>query len=187
MKKVHYLFIILPIFLAILILLVSLQSASKSKFVDQTNLTSRKFYVAKEILPDHSLYPVLMAVDRLRLELSDSEKRISLLVSYGSRRLFYGSKLLDKGNQVLAFTTLSKALKYQNQALEENIVLLERKQNNKELEDQTLAFFVLENFDQQMLVIADCRAKFNDEEKIILESLVLQGVSLADKLQRLIQ
>jgi hypothetical protein len=109
------------------------------------------------------------------------------LVSYGSRRLFYGSKLLDKGNQVLAFTTLSKALKYQNQALEENIVLLERKQNNKELEDQTLAFFVLENFDQQMLVIADCRAKFNDEEKIILESLVLQGVSLADKLQRLIQ
>jgi hypothetical protein len=88
MKKINYLFIVFAILFANLIIIISLQSANKKQVVDNNKLMSGKFYVAKEILPDHSLYPFLMMVDRLRLELADSEKKIGLLVSNATRRFF---------------------------------------------------------------------------------------------------
>jgi hypothetical protein len=143
--------------------------------------------VAKEILPDHSLYPLLMVFDRVRLELADSEKRTYLLVSYSKRRFFYSRKLLAKGDRALAFTTLSKALKYLNQAMEAHIITLEKQNNRKQLDNQTLAFLILENFDEQMDFIVKQRDQFSNEEKVILESLCLQSSSLAEKLQKLVQ
>ena len=118
MKKINYLFILFAILFSVLIIFISLQSANRNQMVSKNKLMAGKFYVAKEILPDHSLYPLLMVIDRLRLELADSEKRIDLLVSNANRRLFYSKRLLEKDNQSLAFITLSKAIKYINQALE---------------------------------------------------------------------
>lgn len=187
MKKVNYLFLLFAVFFSIIILFVSLNSASKSKLIGHTNLVSGKFYVAKEILPDHSLYPLLMAIDRLRLELSDSEKKVYLLVSYGNRRLFYSKKLLEKNNQALAIVTLSKAIKYTNQALMENIILLEKSSLNKKQEDQTLAFFVLENYEKQATFIKDYKDQFSDEEKAVLDSLSLESFSLVEKLRGLLK
>lgn len=186
MKKVNYLFLLFAAIFSAFILFVSLNSASKSKLIGHTNLMSGKFYVAKEILPDHSLYPLLMAVDRLRLELSDSEKKVYLLVSYGNRRLFYSKKLLEKGNQTLALTTLSKATKYINQALTENIVLLEKSSVNKKQEYQILAFFVLENFENHTNFIKDHKGQFSDEEKAVIDSLSVESSSLAEKLRSLV-
>ena len=185
MKKVNYLFLLFAVIFPAFILFISLHSASKSELSGNTNLVSGKFYVSKEILPDHSLYPLLMAVDRLRLEMSDSEKRVYLLVSYGNRRLFYSKKLLEKGNQPLALTTLSKATKYINQALMENIVLLEKSNVNKKQEHQILAFFVLENFEKHVSFIKDHKDQFSDEEKAVVDALSLESFTLAEKLRRL--
>lgn len=153
--------------------------------VNNNKLMSGKFYVAKEILPDHSLYPLLMIVDRLRLELADSDRRIDLLASNANRRLFYSRKLLEKNNQDLAFTTLSKALKYINQALEENIFLLEQASVNKEQEYQTTAFFILESFDKHVSFYSEHQAQFSDEEKSFLDALFAQGFILQQKLRGL--
>ncbi|HPS40428.1 MAG TPA: DUF5667 domain-containing protein [Candidatus Woesebacteria bacterium] len=187
MKKANYLFSLLAIGFAVLVLFISLQSANSSELIGKTNLLASKFYVTKEILPDHSLYPLLMVFDRVRLELADSEKRTYLLVSYSQRRFFYSRKLLEKGNKTLAFTTLSKALKYLNQAMEENIIFFEKQSNRSNLENQTLAFLILENFDEQMDFIVEQRDQFNNEEKVVLESLCLQSSSLAEKLRKLVQ
>jgi hypothetical protein len=185
MKKVNYLFLLFAVLFSVFILFISLQSANKNELKGNPSLMSGKFYVAKEILPDHSLYPLLMIVDRLRLEMSDSEKRTYLLVSYSNRRLFYSKKLLDKGNSSLALITMDKALKYLNRAMHENIVLLEKENNNKKTEDQSLAFFVLESFDKHMDFITNNKNKFNNEESAALESLSIQSLSLADKLRLL--
>lgn len=186
MKKVNYLFILFAVFFASLIIFVSLQSANKNQTATKNKLMAGKFYVAKEILPDHSLYPLLMVVDRLRLELADSEKRIDLLVSNANRRLFYSKKLLEKNSQDVAFTTLSKAIKYINQALEENIFLLEEASLNKKQQYQALAFFVLENFDKHVDFYATYQNQFSDEEKSFLDALFSQGFSLQQKLRGLI-
>ena len=152
---------------------------------NEGRLVSGKFYIAKEILPDHSLYPILMVVDRLRLELAGPERRVYLLSSYANRRLFYSKKLLEKNDQVLALTTLSKAIKYINQALEENIGLIEKASPSKTEEYQKLAFFTLENFNQDMTFTAEYKNQFNDEGQAILDSLSTEGLSLAEKLRSL--
>lgn len=186
MKKVHYLFILFAVPFSLFILSISLQSANKNEMVGNSKLMSGKFYVAKEILPDHSVYPLLMIVDRVRLELADSEKKTYLLVSYANRRLFYSKKLLEKGNPSLALTTVNKATKYINQALEESISLLEKSPNRKE-EHRELAFFVLKNLDEHIKFFIDHKDQFSGEEKVIIESLSLQSSSLAEKLYRLIE
>ena len=186
MKKINYLFILFAVSFASLIIFVSLQSANKNQMTNGGKLMSGKFYVAKEILPDHSFYPFLMMVDRLRLELADAEKRIDLLVSNANRRLFYSRKLLEKNNQDLAFITFSKALKYSNQALEENVFLLEEASLNKKQEYQATAFFVLENFDKQVDFYTEFQIQFSDEEKCFLDALFAQGFVLQENLRSLI-
>ncbi len=186
MKKINYLFILFAVSFASLIIFVSLQSANKNQMTSSGKLMSGKFYVAKEILPDHSFYPFLMMVDRLRLELADAEKRIDLLVSNANRRLFYSRKLLEKNNQDLAFITFSKALKYSNQALEENVFLLEEASLNKKQEYQATAFFVLENFDKQVDFYTEFQIQFSDEEKCFLDALFAQGFVLQENLRSLI-
>lgn len=186
MKKINYLFILFAILFSVLIIFISLQSANRNQMVSKNKLMAGKFYVAKEILPDHSLYPLLMVIDRLRLELADSEKRIDLLVSNANRRLFYSKRLLEKDNQSLAFITLSKAIKYINQALEENIFLLEQASLNKKQQRQIAAFFVLENFDKHVDFYENYQNRFSDEEKCFLDALFAQGFDFQQKLRSLI-
>ncbi|KKQ09100.1 MAG: hypothetical protein US20_C0009G0001, partial [Candidatus Pacebacteria bacterium GW2011_GWF1_36_5] len=182
---INYLCILFAVAFSVFILLISLQSANKARMTNEGRLVSGKFYIAKEILPDHSLYPILMVVDRLRLELAGPERRVYLLSSYANRRLFYSKKLLEKNDQVLALTTLSKAIKYINQALEENIGLIEKASPSKTEEYQKLAFFTLENFNQDMTFTAEYKNQFNDEGQAILDSLSTEGLSLAEKLRSL--
>ncbi len=187
MKKSNYLFVLSAIAIAVFILFVSLQSANQNQVKNTTTLVSGKFYVAREILPDHSLYPLLMTIDRLRLELASAEKRPYLLVAYSNRRLFYSQKLLEKGDRDLAFVTLNKALKYMSQALSEIIFLFEKTTLNKKTEYQVLAFFVLENFDQQLDFFVKYRDQFSNEEKVLLESLFLENSVLAEKVRSLLK
>lgn len=186
MKKINYLFILFAISFSVLVIIISLQSANQNLGVSNSKLMAGKFYVAKEILPDHSLYPLLMVVDRLRLELADPEKRVDLLVANANRRLFYSKKLLEKNNQALAFATLSKAIKYINQALEENIFLLEKASLNKNQQYQAMAFFVLENFAKHVDFYENYQNQFSDEEKRFLASLLAQGFDFQQKLRGLI-
>ncbi|MBU1033438.1 hypothetical protein KKI22_00615 [Patescibacteria group bacterium] len=185
MKKINYLFILFAVAFSVFILLISLQSANKARMTNEGRLVSGKFYIAKEILPDHSLYPILMVVDRLRLELAGPERRVYLLSSYANRRLFYSKKLLEKNDQALALTTLSKAIKYINQALEENIGLIEKASPSKTEEYQKLAFFTLENFNQDTSFTVEYKSQFNDEGQAILDALSTEGLSLAEKLRSL--
>lgn len=186
MKKVNYLFILFAVFFASLIIFISLQSANENQTANRDKLMARKFYVAKEILPDHSLYPLLMVVDRLRLELADSERRIDLLASNANRRLFYSRRLLEKDNQSMAFTTLSKAVKYIDQAMEENVFLLEKATINKKAKYQALAFFVLESFDAHVTFYTTKQDEFNDDQKAFLDTLFAQGFVLQQRLYSLI-
>ena len=187
MQKANYLFLLFAVFFSIFILFVSLQSANQSRMINNTNLVAGKFYVAREILPDHSFYPLLMTIDRIRLELAESEKRIYLLVAYGNRRLFYTKKLLDKSSQSLAFTTLSKSGKYLNQALEETAALLVTAPLSKRQDYQALAFFVLENFEDHRNFMFECRDRFSNEEKVLLEKLISENSHSAEKLHGLME
>lgn len=121
MEKISRTYLVLAI-LAVLgavgVLLLSLQTANRQLTSGHTRDSWRasRIYVAREILPDHTLYPVLMAVDRVRLEMADAQRQQELRFAYAKRRLFYAKRLLEKGKPDLAYDTFSRAIYYLQQS-----------------------------------------------------------------------
>jgi hypothetical protein len=85
------------------------------------------------ILPDHVLYPIKMVRDRIALFLTgDSVKKSEKLLLYADKRLG-AAKVLIEGNKIeLGISTLTKAEKYLDQAVDEAI---KAKKAGKETKD----------------------------------------------------
>ncbi len=181
-KFLKYFLIVLALLGSIFILLSSFNISSQSQIADAGNFKNRKFYVQKEILPDHSLYPLLMAIDRFRLEMADRERRIYLSVAYAKRRLFYATRLIEKGEMALALTTLTKSQKYLNQALLEVQAL--QASNTYDASIEQLVFFVLEAVDDQQAVIADYLDYFYDVDQSVLTNLASETALLKSQLSQ---
>lgn len=112
MKTKHrVLFILSGLVSAVFILGLSLTSSVMSAH-SSTGIMGRAFYVNDKILPDHITYPVLMIIDRARLETATPLERMYLMTEYANRRLVYASELHNKAQYDLAVTTLTKAQKY---------------------------------------------------------------------------
>lgn len=168
-KWFKLLFYTLSLAVASFILLSSFQSLSKASLNPGDSLKSRRFYVQKEILPDHSLYPMIMLVDRFRLAMADQERRVYLLTAYANRRLFYALKLLERDEMCLSLTTFTKAEKYLNQALREAINLKQSDHQNPHYDE--LVFFVLESASKHLATLETELDRFTSEERAVLVSL----------------
>ena len=179
-KFLKYCLIVLAFLSSTFILLSSFNIASQSQIADAGNFKNRKFYVQKEILPDHSLYPLLMVIDRFRLEMADRERRIYLSVAYAKRRLFYATRLVEKGEMALALTTFTKSQRYLNQALLEVQAL--QTANSYDASAEQLVFFVLEAVDNQQKVIADYLDDFSGVERSVLANLASETALLRSQL-----
>lgn len=106
----------IAIFGGIAILLFSLLATSHaSNFGSEASLFSSTstLYVGRELLPDHVLYPVIMAKENLVHKLSSSQEQIALNRAYAQKRLRAAYALAEREErQPLALTTLTKGQKY---------------------------------------------------------------------------
>jgi len=100
------------------ILIISLFSATQVSSNGGRASSGSKLYFSQQILPDHSLYKVLMAMDRIQLETATPKEQIYMRVEYANRRLDYAKSLLDKNKEELAMTTLLKSQQYLDQAVQ---------------------------------------------------------------------
>jgi len=115
MIKLRFFITFVALFSAVGILFISLSNASTSTVQSASGSfeqTRKQFYVSSTILPDHIAYPVLMGIDRVRLESATPVEQVYMKTAYANRRLEYAQLLLEKGDADLAVTTLSKAEKY---------------------------------------------------------------------------
>lgn len=103
--------IVVALFLALFILGLSIVSSVLSVH-SNPDILRRSLYIDDQVLPDHISYPVLMALDRARLEIATPVERVYLQTEYANRRLIYAEALLAKNNPDLAVTTLTKGQKY---------------------------------------------------------------------------
>ena len=176
MQKFNFLFFVLGASVGLLILLISLSSANREESLssERGKLLTSKLYVAREILPDHTMYPVLMIVDRLRLELVEPENRSALLLAYGKRRLFYSEKLLQKGQRELSFITLSKAIKYYQQALEQSIANFDERLLSNRL-NQELSFMAIDEMKILFDFVTKNRDSYADDERVVIDLLIEQS------------
>lgn len=110
-----------------------------------------KLYYTKEILPDHMLYPVLRLRDRIALESAMPQEQINLRIRYAEHRYEVSQKLLDKEDDSLALSTLSKSQKYlltaAQQAVAEADTSPEKLQQIREALDHSL--YRLSRFSEQ--------------------------------------
>lgn len=118
MKPLKILISITGLSIAIFILAVSLISSTPSVYSagDQPRNNDREFYLNGDILPDHVLYPAVMVADRFKLETAPQDKKLTIYITYANLRLDSAEKLINKDNQPLAISTLTKSQKYLLQA-----------------------------------------------------------------------
>jgi hypothetical protein len=161
MIKLRFIGTVLALSAAAGVLFISLSTVSavqSSSGVDQ----SKQFYMGETLLPDHVAYPVLMAVDRARLESATPVEQVYLKTEYANRRLEYAQQLLDKESSALAVTTLTKAQKYLLSAAHQAI--------ETEMSDTVIKHIIatIEYHQEQTSVIA---VQLSDNERAVVDGL----------------
>lgn len=103
--------------LGLMIMAVSLFSASQVICFGGSEASAKKIYWPAKILPDHLLYPLVTGVDRTILLIAGPEEKLYLKVDYGQLRYQAAMSLIEKQELSLALSTLTKSQKYFNEAL----------------------------------------------------------------------
>ncbi|MBU0578466.1 hypothetical protein KKE34_03855 [Patescibacteria group bacterium] len=113
---------IFALFFGVFMVAISINTSVPTAYPSlELQASQRQFYLNNTILPDHIIYPFLMVIDKVQLEVTPFPKRLWLQAEYGWRRLDYANQLLEKDNQVLALTALTKSQKYFLNATQETL------------------------------------------------------------------
>lgn len=110
-RKTFRWFAIITIFLGVLVFLISLL-ATMSIGRNEISAKNKVVYFDQKILPDHLLYPLLVAIDRLELKMADKEEAAGLEMDYAKKRMQAAKALFYQEKGELAFVTLGKAHQY---------------------------------------------------------------------------
>lgn len=112
MKKTSLILAFLAIIFGLIIFTFSLISYSNQEFSEAERLSEKKLYFGEKVLPDHIFYPFLMIVDKSLISMSSGESRVYLRIRMAQDRMISAKKLLNKGEEQLALSTLTKSQKY---------------------------------------------------------------------------
>lgn len=111
MSKIKVIFAGLALLFGFFVFSTSVLLASQNEMHDTTNASERTFY-AGTILPDHVFYPLIMIRDKFFLTLAQDAKKIKMRINFSEDRFQRAELLLEKGQEQLALTTLTKSQKY---------------------------------------------------------------------------
>ena len=172
--KVRVVLSCLALLFGAFIVWLSLSASVQIASADNVSASQKRLYFNREVLPDHVFYPVLMAIDRSRLEAAHPVEKIYLQIEYANRRLFYAAELLETGKSDLALTTLTKAEKYMLQAARE------AQSSETPLEVRQFASKALEVHIRETIAMKN---SFSDEQRVVLDPLLVEANQLLVALQ----
>lgn len=171
MQKRKYLFAILAILFGVFIFTFSLVASSQQRENTDLDKVSRKqLYFGSKILPDHILYPALMAIDKCLLLISSGESEVFLRIRLAQDRMISANSLLDKGEERLSFSTVTKSQKYLLLASQEFLSL---EQHSKEVGNGLL--IALEENTQNIKTI---QKRFKKVDTAAISDLVIESEAL---------
>jgi hypothetical protein len=174
MRHARFIFSCLGLGFASLVLGISLLNGSAVQSAGTGfEATQKQLYLGDQMLPDHVAYPVLMALDRAKLEVSSPLERIYAQAEYANRRLEYSKALLEKDKTALALTTLTKAEKYLIHATEEAI------DGNA---PTTVRNYVLKTIEFHSTEIKLLAPHFSDADRAVINQLLESNQLLIDRL-----
>ncbi len=112
MQKRKFLVAVLAVFFGVSIFISSLVVSSQQDLASADKVSRKQFYFGKKVLPDHILYPVLMVIDKSLLVMTSGESEIFLRIRLAQDRMISANSLLDKKEEGLSLSTLTKSQKY---------------------------------------------------------------------------
>ncbi|MGD9129612.1 MAG: DUF5667 domain-containing protein [Candidatus Woesebacteria bacterium] len=174
MKNLRFIASIGALLFGIAIVAASLSSASIVQGQEET-VSQKKLYWSQTILPDHIFYPFVAAADRIKLEIASPSEKPYLQIEYANRRLAYSKELLEKGNQGLALTTLTKSQKYLIFAVQEAI-------DNDQAPALTKKY-LKDALEQHMTEVKNMISKFSASERDVIEKLCAETQTLKEQLE----
>ncbi|HEX7018265.1 MAG TPA: DUF5667 domain-containing protein [Patescibacteria group bacterium] len=152
----------------------SVQSFSASGKVESFE---KEFYFDQEMLPDHVLYPMLMVVDRVRLESAPELEQIYLQAEYANRRLEYTEELIAKEKIELAYSTLTKSEKYLLQAAQNTV-------NSPERTDNTVSHLI-KTIEYHQAKHKELAPHFSDPQRAQIDAFLQQAQVVLEQLKSL--
>lgn len=155
----------------------SLSLATQVSSHETTRMSARELYWGEEILPDHVLYPAMMAIDRFQIEKAEPTERIYMEIVYAGRRLVYGQELLKKDKSDLAVTTLTKSQKYLLQAGKETLA--------HHTQNRELVAYVLKAYTFHQRELERVRPQISDPEFSPLVPLLEESAFVFDQLLKI--
>lgn len=102
----------LALLIGVFIFGTSLLMASQVRSSAFPRVSERKLYFSNRILPDHVFYPILMVADRAILFFSFGNEKIYVKMGMAEDRLKSARILLEKDQEELALSTMTKSQKY---------------------------------------------------------------------------
>lgn len=149
-KKAYWLFVLIMTTMGVVFLVLSMFS-SVSNGVTGLAARERRIYFDRKILPDHLFYPVLMILDKIKLDAADKETQTLLKIDYAEKRLVAAKTLFVQGKNDLAFVTAGKAHQYLLQANREAVAGEEGKKYTGLIKEMNQNFaFEYENLKQYL-------------------------------------
>ncbi len=168
MKHLHVIGSLFAVVFGVSLVAISLISASQVQS-QGLEVAEKKMYFEDEMLPDHALYPVKMARDRVVLELSRPDDRIVLRIEYAASRMRAALLLLERGQYALALSTATKAQKYLLTAV------LEAHATDIRAEQMSL---VKEALHAQTTQLEELQSHFSGEDHAVIEQLLLESYAV---------
>ncbi len=172
-KKIRLLLSSVALLFGVIILSISLISASQAASYEGLLATQKKFYFNDSLLPDHILYPFVAVADNLLMMVSSDQQKLELQLAYGQIRMDYAHGLFNKGEEEMALVALTKSQKYLNQAGMQLI--------DSEFDEELILATVLaleENITQSKELIKKTKVKgrefaiqLNESNKLLLDQL----------------
>lgn len=172
-KRVYFWFCLATLLGGFTIFVISLLVSFSATRVRQYEQDGFVIYFNREILPDHLLYPVFMAADRLELMIASDEETVVLQLDFAQKRLDSALALLQHEKTDLAFTTLSKAHQYlmqANQGVVEHPIWAKYKRFLQELDQKFLGQYQL------------LHEQFSDSQKATLDKMSEELISVMTQL-----
>jgi len=173
--RFHTLGMLIFAFFGVIILFISLVAANRFTTGSGLSLSGNKIYFGRKILPDHLLYPVLMIHDRLTFEAATPDQQVLLRLSIADDRYESAQQLLERGQQDLAVTTLTKSQKY--------IMLSGLDLLSDSVSDPEVVHRVLCAIDYSVYRLQMFQKQYQGDESIVISGLIEETRVLQQQLE----
>ena len=158
------------------IVATSLLMARDVNSESEQSISHKQLHFGDQILPNNTIYPALMAVDRIKLISATKTERLVLMIKYSQRRLGSACQLVEESQPDLAVTTLLKSHHYLMQAVD---LAIETRQIHQ-------APVLISELNYFLEICDDLKAKLQLADKSVFEAIAAQNTSAESRLQQLL-